>query len=107
MVTDRYQHIRHVETITELVDTSPDYTIVAIDNLPGALPLETATLPRNALLLFGRRAPGSPTRRGPLRPSSTRSPSSARPDPSTPASRPASPCTPGSASTQVERIHTT
>jgi len=41
-----------------LVDTSPDYTIVAIDNLPGALPLETATLPRNALLLFGQESTG-------------------------------------------------
>jgi len=58
MVTDRYQHIRHVATIAELVDTSPDYTIVAIDNLPGALPLETATLPRNALLLFGQESTG-------------------------------------------------
>jgi tRNA G18 (ribose-2'-O)-methylase SpoU len=58
MVTDRYQHIRHVETVSELVETSPDYTIVAIDNLPGAQPLETATLPQNALLLFGQEGSG-------------------------------------------------
>ena len=58
MVTDRYQHIRHVETIGELVETSPAYTIVAIDNLPGAQPLETAMLPRNALLLFGQEGTG-------------------------------------------------
>jgi len=56
MVTDKYQHIRHVATAAELEDTG--YVIIAIDNLPGALPLETATLPRNALLLFGQEGTG-------------------------------------------------
>jgi tRNA G18 (ribose-2'-O)-methylase SpoU len=56
MVTDRYQHIRHVASVAELADTG--YEIVAIDNLPGAQPLETATLPRNALLLFGQEGTG-------------------------------------------------
>jgi tRNA G18 (ribose-2'-O)-methylase SpoU len=58
MVTDRYQHIRHVETIAELVANSTDYTVVAIDNLPGALPLESAALPERALLLFGQEGSG-------------------------------------------------
>jgi tRNA G18 (ribose-2'-O)-methylase SpoU len=58
MVTDRYQHIRHVATVAELVETSPDYAIVAIDNLPGARPLESAPLPVNALLLFGQEGSG-------------------------------------------------
>ena len=58
MVTDRYQHIRHVASIAELVETSADYTIVAIDNLPGALPLEAAALPERALLLFGQEGTG-------------------------------------------------
>ena len=58
MVTDRYQHIRHVATVAELVETSSDYTIVAIDNLPGARPLESAALPANALLLFGQEGSG-------------------------------------------------
>jgi tRNA G18 (ribose-2'-O)-methylase SpoU len=58
MVTDRYQHIRHVETVAELVETSPDYTVVAIDNLPGAQPLEVAALPRRCLLLFGQESSG-------------------------------------------------
>jgi len=58
MVTDRYQHVRHVATIAELVATSPDYTIVAIDNLPGARPLESVVLPVNALLLFGQEGTG-------------------------------------------------
>jgi tRNA G18 (ribose-2'-O)-methylase SpoU len=58
MVTDRYQHIRHVETVAELVASSTDYTVVAIDNLPGALPLESAALPERALLLFGQEGSG-------------------------------------------------
>jgi tRNA G18 (ribose-2'-O)-methylase SpoU len=58
MVTDRYQHIRHVASIEELVATSPDYTIVAIDNLPDAQPLERAELPADALLLFGQEGSG-------------------------------------------------
>jgi tRNA G18 (ribose-2'-O)-methylase SpoU len=58
MVTDRYQHVRHVDSIAELVDTAGDYTIVAVDNLPGAIPLETAVLPRRSLLLFGQEGSG-------------------------------------------------
>jgi tRNA G18 (ribose-2'-O)-methylase SpoU len=60
MVTDRYQHVRHVASIDELVIAceSAGYELVAIDNLPGALPLETAALPRRAMLLFGQEGPG-------------------------------------------------
>jgi tRNA G18 (ribose-2'-O)-methylase SpoU len=58
MVTDRYQHIRHVASVTELAETTSDYAIVAIDNLPGAKPLESADLPANALLLFGQESTG-------------------------------------------------
>jgi tRNA G18 (ribose-2'-O)-methylase SpoU len=58
MVTDRYQHVRHVESIEELVATSAGMTIVAVDNLPGAVPLETTRLPRTALLLFGQEGSG-------------------------------------------------
>ncbi len=58
MVTDRYQHVRHVESLGELVETSGGYTVVAIDNLPGARPLETTALPRRALLLFGQEGSG-------------------------------------------------
>jgi tRNA G18 (ribose-2'-O)-methylase SpoU len=58
MVTDKYQHIRHVATAADLGDAAAGYEIVAIDNLPGAEPLESATLPRNALLLFGQEGTG-------------------------------------------------
>jgi tRNA G18 (ribose-2'-O)-methylase SpoU len=60
MVTDRYQHIRHVPSAAELADyaTQAGYEIVAVDNLPGAVPLETFALPANALLLFGQEGTG-------------------------------------------------
>jgi tRNA G18 (ribose-2'-O)-methylase SpoU len=60
MVTDRYQHIRHVADLAELSGYAAEagYTVVAIDNLPGAVPLETASLPRQTLLLFGQEGTG-------------------------------------------------
>ena len=60
MVTDRYQHIRHHYTIEALVDyaRARELAIIGIDNLPGALPIETAVLPRACLLLFGQEGPG-------------------------------------------------
>jgi tRNA G18 (ribose-2'-O)-methylase SpoU len=60
MVTDRYQHIRHHPTLADLARhcREQDLPIVAVDNLPGAVPLETTTLPRRCLLLFGQEGPG-------------------------------------------------
>jgi tRNA G18 (ribose-2'-O)-methylase SpoU len=60
MVTDRYQHITHVATADDLVAhaAAAGYQIVGIDNLPGAVPLETFPLPANALLLFGQEGTG-------------------------------------------------
>ncbi|MDQ1203407.1 MULTISPECIES: TrmH family RNA methyltransferase [unclassified Rhodococcus (in: high G+C Gram-positive bacteria)] len=60
MVTDRYQHIEHHETVEALTAYAAEagLTVVAVDNVPGSVPLETAVLPRNALLLFGQEGPG-------------------------------------------------
>jgi tRNA G18 (ribose-2'-O)-methylase SpoU len=60
MVTDRYQHIRHVADAGELAAFAreQDYVIVAVDNLPGATPIETVHLPKRALLLFGQEGDG-------------------------------------------------
>lgn len=60
MVTDRYQHIRHHATVADLIAwaQSQDITVVAIDNTPGSVPLETAELPKRCLLLFGQEGPG-------------------------------------------------
>jgi tRNA G18 (ribose-2'-O)-methylase SpoU len=60
MVTDRYQHVRHHADIQELLRWASDRTlpIVAVDNLPKAVPIETFTLPRECVLLFGQEGPG-------------------------------------------------
>lgn len=60
MVTDRYLHVHHVPDVAALSRhaVTTDRTIVAVDNLPGAVPIETAVLPRRALLLFGQEGPG-------------------------------------------------
>ncbi|MGH3560446.1 MAG: TrmH family RNA methyltransferase [Mycobacterium sp.] len=60
MVTDRYQHLRHHDEIAELLAhaATAGLTVVAVDNSPGALRLETARLPRSCLLLFGQEGPG-------------------------------------------------
>ncbi|GAB2472544.1 RNA methyltransferase [Jatrophihabitans fulvus] len=60
MVTDRYQHVSHVASASDLRAYAQmnGYEIVAIDNLPGAVPLETYVLPRRALLLFGQESTG-------------------------------------------------
>jgi len=60
MVTDRYQHIIHHETVADLVAWAAErgLAVVAIDNTPGSVPLETAELPRECVLLFGQEGPG-------------------------------------------------
>ncbi|WP_051756578.1 TrmH family RNA methyltransferase [Nocardia sp. NRRL WC-3656] len=60
MVTDRYQHIVHHSDIAELLEFAEreNLTVVAVDNVPGSVPLETVALPRDCLLLFGQEGPG-------------------------------------------------
>ncbi|GGM56566.1 TrmH family RNA methyltransferase [Dactylosporangium sucinum] len=60
MVTDRYQHVRHHATVEEFLawTRAQDLPLIGIDNLPGALPLERAALPRRCVLLFGQEGPG-------------------------------------------------
>ena len=60
MVTDRYQHIHHHETVADLMKWARDrgLAVVAIDNTPGSVPLETAELPERCVLVFGQEGPG-------------------------------------------------
>jgi tRNA G18 (ribose-2'-O)-methylase SpoU len=60
MVTDRYQHVRHHATLAELVSwaRTAALPVLGVDNLPGAVPLETYDLPRACVLLFGQEGPG-------------------------------------------------
>jgi tRNA G18 (ribose-2'-O)-methylase SpoU len=60
MVTDRYQHVRHHATVAELAAYLRDrgVRLLGIDNLPGALQLETMRMPRDVCFLFGQEGPG-------------------------------------------------
>lgn len=60
MVTDRYQHLRHHADVDGLLGWArgEGIPVVAVDNHPGAVPLETADLPERCVLLFGQEGPG-------------------------------------------------
>jgi tRNA G18 (ribose-2'-O)-methylase SpoU len=60
MVTDRYQHLRHHADVADLLAfaAADGLAVVAVDNGPDAVPLETVDLPRRCLLLFGQEGPG-------------------------------------------------
>ncbi len=62
MVTDRYQHLRHHPTVTDLaayLGGLPEPTpLWGIDNLPGSQHLETMEVPRRICFLFGQEGPG-------------------------------------------------
>jgi tRNA G18 (ribose-2'-O)-methylase SpoU len=60
MVTDRYQHVLHHSTVGEFVEWAKanDRPIIAIDNVPGSVIIETFDFPENSILLFGQEGPG-------------------------------------------------
>ncbi|MEJ3655688.1 RNA methyltransferase [Actinomycetes bacterium KLBMP 9759] len=60
MVTDRYLDVRHHDDVDSLLAFAQErgLQVVAVDNTPGAQRLETASLPRECMLLFGQEGPG-------------------------------------------------
>ncbi len=60
MVTDKYQHVHHHETVAQFVAWAADQQLplLGVDNLPGSIPLETAQLPAACVLVFGQEGPG-------------------------------------------------
>ena len=87
MVTDRYQHVLHHEDVAGLLAWAAErgLPVIAVDNVPGSVPIEAFDLPERCVLLFGQEGPGPDrggARRAPTRWS--RSGSSARPARSTP-----------------------
>ncbi|KQV06900.1 TrmH family RNA methyltransferase [Leifsonia sp. Root112D2] len=60
MVTDRYQHVMHHPDVAALVAwaASESLPIIAIDNVPGSVIIETFAFPERCLLLFGQEGPG-------------------------------------------------
>ncbi len=83
MVTDRYQHITHHDSVGGVRRTGltqAELPLYGVDNLPGAEPLESTALPESCVLVFGQEGPGltdgDAARRAGVR---CRSPSSGRP----------------------------
>ena len=60
MVTDRYQHVLHHETVADFVAWCSEHNlpIIAIDNVPGSVIIETYEFPKTCVLLFGQEGPG-------------------------------------------------
>jgi tRNA G18 (ribose-2'-O)-methylase SpoU len=60
MVTDRYQHVRHHGSVNEFAAWcgQAQLPMFGVDNLPGAVPLESARFPLACMLVFGQEGPG-------------------------------------------------
>ena len=60
MVTDRYQHIEHHETVANFLDYTEarDLPIVGIDIVDGSEPIEHASLPLRCVIALGQEGPG-------------------------------------------------
>ncbi|MGV1034055.1 MAG: TrmH family RNA methyltransferase [Microbacteriaceae bacterium] len=60
MVTDRYQHVLHHETVDEFVAwaAANELPVIAVDNVDGCVPVETFSWPERCVMLFGQEGPG-------------------------------------------------
>ena len=60
MVTDRYQHVRHHDSVQAFAAWcgQADLPMLGVDNLPGAVPIENARFPLACVLVFGQEGPG-------------------------------------------------
>lgn len=60
MVTDRYLLVTHHASVEDFVATMKQAgkAIIAVDNVEGAVPLGTASLPKDCVLVFGGEGPG-------------------------------------------------
>lgn len=60
MVTDRYQHVRHHRTVEDFMAWANDarLAVIGIDNVSDSIPIETAVLPKECVLVFGQEGPG-------------------------------------------------
>ncbi len=60
MVTDRYQHVQHHPTVEEfaLWAAEAGVAIVGVDNVEGAVPIESTALPASCVMVFGQEGPG-------------------------------------------------
>lgn len=60
MVTDRYQHVLHHETVEDFMAwaAAEQLPVIAVDNVPGCVPVESFAWPERCVMLFGQEGPG-------------------------------------------------
>jgi len=60
MVTDRYQHVLYHPDVAAFTEWATDarLPIIALDNVPGSVPIEHFDFPERCVLLFGQEGPG-------------------------------------------------
>jgi tRNA G18 (ribose-2'-O)-methylase SpoU len=60
MVTDRYQHVLHHPDVADFAAWAAerDLPVIAVDNVPGSVLVETFEFPERCVLLFGQEGPG-------------------------------------------------
>ena len=60
MVTDRYLHVHHHDTVDDLGSwaAGEELPLVGVDNVEGSVPVETFELPERCVLLLGQEGPG-------------------------------------------------
>jgi len=60
MVTNRYQHVRHHDDVAAFAAwaAAEELPVIAVDNVPGSVPVQDAELPERCVLVFGQEGPG-------------------------------------------------
>ena len=60
MVTDRYQHVQYHPDVASFAAWAAEQgvPVIAIDNVPGSVIIETFEFPERCVLLFGQEGPG-------------------------------------------------
>ena len=58
MMTDKYLYVHYYTDVDTFMDGITGKRLIAVDNVPGSIPIERVELPRNTVLLFGAEGPG-------------------------------------------------
>ena len=57
-MTDKYLHVGYHPTVEAFFEAIGQKTVVAVDNVPGSIPLQQASLPSDVVLIFGAESIG-------------------------------------------------
>lgn len=60
MATDKYLNVHYYQDAEEFAEAmnKRERRIIVVDNIPGSIPLHAATIPKEAVLVFGQEGPG-------------------------------------------------